>query len=74
MAPGRVPPKLTITQAGGVVTVTDGRRTRQSHCANSGAAKALATRLHNNPGMARKWFDTPEPTQLELPLPEPSPR
>jgi len=75
MPGGRVPPsKLTITQAGSVVTVTDGTRARQSHCVDSRHARGLATRFKNNPPMARKWFDTPEPTQLELPLPEPPPR
>ena len=65
--------KLTITRAGNCLTLTDGAAIRKTSCASPAAAKALETRLRNNPTMARRWMKTTEPVQLVLPLPTPEP-
>ena len=64
--------KLTITAAGNMVTVSDGKITRQSLCSTPGSAKALATKLTNDTGMVAKWMRKPEPVRLVRPLKEPS--
>ncbi len=61
-------PKLTITCAGNTVTVTDGKRTRQSSCASPASAKGLASRLKNDPVFAARWMRAYEAVQLVLPL------
>ena len=64
-------PKITVSRAGNTLTVTDGRRTRQSVCANAGAAKSQETRLKNDKAYAARWLKAWAPEQLTLPLPEP---
>ena len=66
-------PKITATAVGINVFITDGTCTRQSSCANRSSAKGLATRLTNNPALADKWLNTPQPIQLALPLEEGGP-
>jgi len=61
-------PKITITRAGSYLTVTDGKRTRESLCASPGAAKGLASRMKNDQVFAAKWMRYTGAEQLELPL------
>ena len=65
-------PKIIVTRAGNTLTVSDGKRTRQSVCATTGAAKGQETKLKNNPTYAARWLVAFEPVQLDLPLPLPS--
>ena len=60
--------KITITREGNTLTVTDGRRTRLSSCANAAAAKSLASRMTNDPMFAAKWMGFNDPVQLALPF------
>ncbi len=60
--------KIAITREGNTLTVTDGRRTRLSSCANAAAAKSLASRMDNDPVFAAKWMSLKEPVQLALPF------
>lgn len=65
-------PKITVSRAGNTVTVTDGKRTRQSVCATTSAAKGQETKLKNDTAMAARWLVAFEPVQLTLPLPLPT--
>ena len=65
-------PKITVTRAGNTLTVSDGKRTRQSVCATTSAAKGQETKLKNYPALAARWLVAFEPVQLDLPLPLPS--
>ena len=60
--------KITITREGNTLTVTDGRRTRLSSCANAAAAKSLSSRMNNDPAFAAKWMGFNDPVQLPLPF------
>ncbi len=61
--------KITVSRAGNTLTVTDGKRTRQSVCATTSAAKGQETKLKNYPALAARWLVAFEAVQLELPLP-----
>ena len=59
---------ISIIRAGNVITVSDGKRTRQSCCASASAAKSLESRLTNDMAMATKWLTTYELSSPGLPI------
>jgi len=59
---------VSIIRAGNVITVSDGKRTRQSCCASASAAKSLESRLTNDKTMATKWLTTYGTSPPGLPI------
>ena len=63
---------VSVIRTGSAIIVSDGKRTRESLCANPSAAKGLETRLKADKAAAAKWARGHDPEQLSLPLPEPA--
>ena len=64
---GTVKLNMSIIRTGNIITVSNGRRSRQKAFATETDAKALETSFTNNPAAGAKWLSNDELEPLGLP-------